>query len=94
MIWVYIRLYLMFFLRTIMIKIGIEITFYITSTFNMWVRGIYNDGIISLPPSEYVSLISFGVAVLLALKTTYIIDGKRGKIYGDEFGFDPEKHKR
>ena len=94
MIWVYVRLYLMFFLRVMLLIIGVEIAYFIICGIRTLLHMIsFSSRPIVFPDLEYVELISFGVAVLLSLQTTYIIGGKRGKVWSNEFGFDKDKFK-
>ena len=91
LLWVYIRLYLMFLARTVCLTVGVELTYFLIKLGYSLIKNFYSDKGIDLPPPEYINLIAFGVAVLLALQTTYIIDGKNGKVYSNTFGFDPNK---
>jgi len=90
-IWWYTRLYLLFFFRVIMLRIYIECTFWITLILWGLVRKMFGMSAYELPPTEYVNLICFGAAVILAMQSTYIIDGMKGKIFSDKFGVDVPK---
>lgn len=92
-LFVYIRLYLLFLFRIMLLTMGVEIAFYITVCITAVIRFIIHKSPPTLPPNEYVNLIAFAVATILAMQTTYFIDGRRGKVWSDTFGFDPEKFK-
>lgn len=89
MLWVYIRLYIMFFFRTLLTTMGVEITYYLL----FGIKNLLGYKINSIS-SDDVHLIAFGVGVLLSLQTKYIIDGKKGVIWSETFGFDTEKYKK
>lgn len=88
MLWVYIRLYILFLFRTMLTTMGVEIAFYLIYGIK-YILGHTNDSI----SSDDVHLIAFGVGVLLSLQTNYIVDGRRGRVWSDTFGFDPDKYK-
>lgn len=67
--------------------------FFITTILWNGVVSLFNLTPDELPELAYVKLISFGVAVTLALQTTYFVDGRKGKVWSDTFGIDPENFK-
>lgn len=83
----------MFLFRIMILTLGVEIAFYIIICTRAIFRLLWHHAPPTLPPSESVNLIAFGVATILAMQTTYILDGKKGKLWSDTFGFDPEKYK-
>lgn len=93
MIWTYIKLYLLFILRVITLRIYVELVYWITTILWNGIVNIFHLTSTSLPEYEYINLISFGVAVTLALQTTYFVDGRRGKVWSEEFGINPDKFK-
>jgi hypothetical protein len=76
-----------------MLRIYIELVFLITTIAWNFISNIFNLSNTGWPEMKYINLISFGVAVTLALQTTYIVEGRRGKVWNDTFGFDPDKFK-
>lgn len=93
MIFTYIKLYSLFLLRVITLRIYIELVFLITTLLWNGVVNLFNLTNTDLPELAYINLISFGVAVTLALQTTYFVDGRKGKVWSDEFGFNPDNFK-
>lgn len=93
MIWIYIKLYSLFILRVITLRIYVELVFWITIILWNGIVSIFNLANTGLPEYAYINLISFGVAVTLALQTTYFVDGRRGKVWSGEFGFNPDNFK-
>lgn len=91
---IYIKIFLMYICRVCIISTGIEITYFIICGIRILLRKLHSDIPIDFLPMEIVSMFAFSIAVLISLKTTYIVDGKRGVLVGDTFGFDPDKFKK
>lgn len=90
---IYIKIFLMYITRVVLLTTGIEITYFIICGIRILFRSIYSDTSIDLLPMEVINMFAFSIAVLISLKTTYIVDGKRGKLVGDTFSLDLDKDK-
>ncbi len=92
-VFTYIKLYLLFILRVITLRVYVELVYWITTILWNCVVSIFHLTNNGLPEYVYVNLISFGVAITLALQTTYYVDGVKGKVWSGEFGFNPDNFK-
>lgn len=93
MIWTYIKLYSLFLWRVIMLRIYIEFVFLITTIVWNFISNIFSLSNTEFPEMKYINLVCFGAAIILALQTTYFVDGRKGKVWSDTFGIDPDKFK-
>lgn len=85
--WTYIKVFLLFILRTFTLMIGIKLVYFIIVSIDNGLNILFNYEKMELPSFSYVNLVSFGVAMVISLKTKYFINGVSYRILRNEFGF-------
>ena len=90
---IYIKIFLLYIVRVMLLTTAIEITYFIICGIRILFKSMYSDTPIDFLPIEIVRMFTFSIAVLISLKTTYVVDRKREKLVGDTFSLDLDKDK-